>query len=221
MCTAGCIIFGATQLSLEQVQGKRILEVGSYDVNGSLRPIIERWSPTAYVGVDAQSGPGVDVVCFAERLTDAFGVESFDVVVSTGTIEHIRDWRGVIKSIKAVCKRNGTILITTCSRDFPYHGYPYDFWRYEPSDLEHLFSDCLVEALETDRSAPLVFLKAKKPDTFVERDVSSHALYSVIVRRRVRELDEREFEAFQKRYRRRIRLRSIERWVKLLWRRDG
>lgn len=221
MCTAGCVIFGVTQLSAELVQGKHVLELGSYDVNGSLRPIIERWGPGKYVGVDAQPGPGVDIVCRAEQLTKALGAESFDLVISTGTIEHIRDWRSVISNIKAVCKRKGTILITTCTRDFPYHGYPYDFWRYEVSDIAHLFSDCIIEALEMDRSAPMVFLKATKPDTFVERDVSVYELYSIIVQKRVKELGERDLEAFERRYRRRMRLKGVERWVRQLWRRHG
>ena len=45
MCDANCIIFGVHNLSSEEINGKRIIEVGSYDVNGSLRSIVERNDP--------------------------------------------------------------------------------------------------------------------------------------------------------------------------------
>ena len=102
MCNASCIIFGATNLNKEQVEGKSILEVGSYDINGSLRPIIESWAPAEYVGGDIEEGPGVDLVCNVEDIIGRFGKERFDIVISTELLEHVTDWQKVISNIKNV-----------------------------------------------------------------------------------------------------------------------
>lgn len=200
MCNASCIIFGATNLTKEEVKGKRIIEVGSYDVNGSLRPVIESWNPAKYVGVDIEKGPGVDIVCSAEDMIEKFGKESFDIVISTELLEHVKDWTKIISNIKNTCKPNGGILITTRSYGSSYHAYPYDFWRYEVEDMENIFSDCIIEKLEKDRLSPGVFMKAKKPNGFVEKDLSNYELYSIIVNKRVKEIDEKSLKNFQKKY---------------------
>ena len=107
MCHASCITFGAVNLYPEEVKGKRIIEVGSQDVNGSLRPIIESWKPAEYIGVDLVEGSGVDVICDAEEIVERFGRESFDVVISTEVLEHVRDWRKVLSNIKNICRPGG------------------------------------------------------------------------------------------------------------------
>jgi len=158
-------------------------------VNGSVRPLIERFcKPREYVGVDVEPGKYVDVVLPAERLVDYFGPESFDVVVSTEVVEHVFDWRLVINNMKMVLKCGGFIYLTTRSRGFPYHAYPHDYWRYEPSDIARIFRDFEIIRLETDWEAPGVFLKARKPMNWRPVDLSGIALYSVILGRRVREL---------------------------------
>ncbi len=54
MCTIECIMFGAQNLCKEEVAGKRVLEIGSYNVNGSLRQIVKSWGPAEYIGVDIE-----------------------------------------------------------------------------------------------------------------------------------------------------------------------
>jgi SAM-dependent methyltransferase len=197
MCNISGIAFGIKNLSIEEIEGKRIVELGACDVNGSLRPIFELWgNPAQYIGIDINKGPGVDVVCRAENILDVFGKERFDIVISTELIEHVRDWRMIISNIKNVCKPNGTILVTTRSKGFKYHGYPYDFWRYELDDLEVIFSDCEIIAIENDPSAPGVFLKARKPDEFVEKNLEAYPLYSVVVDQGVSELKDLDLRIF-------------------------
>lgn len=198
MCNLSCIAFGVKHLTIKEVRGKKVIEVGSYDVNGSLRPIVESWGePAEYLGVDIEKGPGVDVICNAEDIVEKFGKESFDVVISTELLEHVRDWGKAISSIKNICKPNGIILITTRSYGFGYHGYPYDFWRYELEDMEHIFSDCEILALQSDYRDPGVFVKAKKPAKFVEKDLTGYKLYSVVVNKRVREVTDGDLRDLQ------------------------
>lgn len=185
MCHVSCILFGAKHLKEKEIKGKKIIEVGSYDVNGSLRPLLESYEPEKYVGVDIEKGPGVDVICNAENMIDKFGKESFDVVISTELLEHVQNWKKVISNIKGVCMDGGIILITTRSKGFPYHGYPYDFWRYEAEDMKYIFSDCEILALEKDSQAHGVFIKIKKPNNFIENNLLDYKLHSIITDKKV------------------------------------
>jgi len=196
MCDMNCIRWGARNLTKEEVLGKRVIEVGSYDVNGSLRYIVELLEPAAYIGVDVVKGPGVDRVCSAENLVQEFGKESFDVVLSTCTLEHIRDWKEAISNMKNICKANGIILIIVPSH-WPFHEYPHDFWRYGKEDIRNIFSDCDILVLDEDPQPPsLVYGKMRKPNGFAERELSGYLLYSVIVDKRIGEMDERVLHDF-------------------------
>lgn len=194
MCHVSCIVFGVKNLTKEEIDGKKVIEIGSYDVNGSIRPIIESWKPAKYIGVDIKEGPGVDVVCDAEKILEKFGKESFDVVISTELLEHVKEWRKVISNIKNICKPNGIILITTRSRGFIYHAYPYDFWRYELEDMKNIFSDNKILVMEKDYQAPGIFLKIKKSNKFIENDLSAYKLYNIVVNKRTKEIIDKDFQ---------------------------
>ena len=181
--------FFLRNIDCREFDGKRVLEVGSKFVNGTVRPLIERFcSPKEYIGVDIEPGKYVDVVLPAEKLVNCFGPESFDVVISTELLEHVHDWRIVVNNMKTVLKRGGYIYITTRSRGFPYHAYPYDFWRYEPSDIIKIFRDFEIIKLEPDWEAPGVFLKARKPFNWKPIDLNDIALYSIIISKRTRKI---------------------------------
>jgi len=195
MCNAYCVLFGALNLKREEIQARKVIEVGSLDVNGSLRPLLESFKPKQYVGVDITRGRGVDVLCNAEDLLDKFQRESFDVLISTELLEHVWNWKKVVSNFKNVVKSGGIILVTTRSYGFYYHGYPYDFWRYEIEDMKNIFSDCVIEKLEKD-PAKGVFIRVRKPVDFVEKDLSDYELYSIVVDRRVKQLNERDFRGF-------------------------
>lgn len=183
MCNPACIEFAKRALVAEEVTGRKVIEVGSLDVNGSTRETALALGPSQYIGVDIEVGPGVDVLCDATNLVAWFGEESFHVVITTELLEHVRDWRSVISNMKQILKPEGVIIITTRSIGFAYHGYPYDFWRYELEDMQNIFGDFSVELLESDPRSPGVFVKARKPADFTERDLSSYQLHSIITHR--------------------------------------
>ncbi|MEM4005257.1 MAG: methyltransferase domain-containing protein [Desulfurococcaceae archaeon] len=117
-----------------------------------------------------------------------FGEESFDVIISTEVLEHVRDWRAVINNMKRALREGGVMYITTRSFGFPYHDFPYDFWRYEIEDMRKIFSDFNIMVLKKDPSMPGVFLKARKPEEFKPNDLSDIALYSIILGKRTRKI---------------------------------
>jgi ubiquinone/menaquinone biosynthesis C-methylase UbiE len=208
MCNAYCILFAALNLKKEEIQGKKILEVGASDDSGSVRPLMESYGPSKYVGADIVKGRSVDVVCNAEKLLDYFPENSFDVLISTEMIEHVKNWKVVISNFKKIVVPGGTILITTRSYGFPYHAYPFDFWRYEVEDMKSIFSDCAIEKLEKDPKKG-VFVKVTKPSSFVENDLSDFALHSMVTNRRIKQVSRQELQDFMAREERNRRLRAL------------
>lgn len=196
MCNATGVLFGALNIKKEEIEGKRVLEVGSLDVNGSLRPLMESYNPKEYLGIDIVKGPGVDKICKVEDLIEEMGKYVFDVVISTELLEHVKDWRKAVSNLKNICKEGGIILITTRAIGFRYHGYPYDFWRFETGDMENIFSDCKILALEKDLAQPGTFIKVKKPKNFNEIDLSDYVLYSMILKKKLRTLEEKDVKKF-------------------------
>ena len=181
-----CIMFIAKNITHEEICGKKVLELGSRDVNGSPRYVLQLLKPSEYIGVDIQKGKGVDEVCSVDDIVGKFGENAFDIVVSTELLEHVQDWKTAVSNLKKVSKPNGLLFITTRSKGFNYHGHPYDFWRYELEDFQTLFSDMEIIKLEKDSLRPGVFLKACKPKNFTEKDLSEVALHSMVMDQRIK-----------------------------------
>ena len=163
-------------LPREEVSGAAVIEVGSRNVNGSPRQVVEPLKPAAYIGVDAVPGPGVDIVEDATKLHRldllSFG---FDIVISTEMLEHAFDWRSAVASMKRVTSRlGGLLVITTRSPGFPLHEFPADYWRFTLEDFERIFRDFEILMLERDtqQGHPGVFLKARKPVRWAEACLS-------------------------------------------------
>lgn len=182
--------FSAVHLHGDELRGQRVLEVGAQSYNGGLRPFVMSRDPAEYVGVDISPGPGVDLVCDIADLEKRFGADSFDVVLCTEVLEHVRPWRDAIRNLKAVCRPGGFILLTTRSPGFPYHAYPHDYWRFDLGDFERIWSDFGIDTLESDPLAPGVYVKAHKPEHFVEADLSDLAVYCLPAGERALEVRE-------------------------------
>lgn len=196
MCDSDCFKWATKNLSEKDIRGKKIIEVGSYDVNGSLRYFIELLEPKKYIGVDIVMGPGVDIVCPAEKLVKKFGKNSFDVVISTCMLEHTREWKASVSNIKNICKQNGIIIIIVPSQ-WGFHPYPYDYWRFSKKDLRDIFQDCDIEKLDEDIRPPsLVYAKMIKPRKFFEKNLSSFSIYSMIVNKKIKVLNDKDFNNF-------------------------
>lgn len=142
-----------------------VLEVGSRNVNGSVRPRLWSLGPASYVGVDKIRGRGVDRIVDAVDLVDTFGVEAFDLVVSTETLEHVHDWRAAVRAMVAVTRLGGLLVITTRSEGFPYHEHPGDYWRFSVEEMGRIVEvglGCEALDLRPDPEFPGVFVKARR-----------------------------------------------------------
>lgn len=159
--------FASTALTAKQVRGKRVVEAGACDVNGSVRGAVEALGPASYAGTDMLPGPGVDLVCEAGDLAAELGDDSADVVISTEMLEHAEDWRGAMAGIARVLAPGGLLVLTARGPGFPYHGYPGDFWRFTTGQMDGIAAACGLEVIrcepDPDPASPGVFLLARKP----------------------------------------------------------
>ena len=94
-----------------------VLEIGSYDVNGTARSVFE--GNTSYLGVDLVSGPCVDIVYDGEIL-QLDGV--FDFVFCCEVFEHDKNWTNTFKNMVNYCSTTGVVVFTCASKGRAEHG---------------------------------------------------------------------------------------------------
>lgn len=85
---------------------KRVLDVGSLNVNGTNRILFKKCE---YIGVDVIEGKGVDVVSIAHEYEPD---KPFDVVLSTNALEHDIHYKKTLKKMVDVLKPGGFIFIS-------------------------------------------------------------------------------------------------------------
>ena len=95
-----------------------VLEVGSQDINGSVRSYFNKRSK--YLGVDLGPAKGVDLVVPGQLLELPDGWA--DIAVTTECLEHAREWRGILANMIRTTKAGGLMLITCAGTLRPTHG---------------------------------------------------------------------------------------------------
>jgi len=162
--------FVADALTRIKTQGARVLEVGSYNENGSVRHLFE--DAADYIGIDSRRGPGVDFVMDAHMLEfpqGYFRIETdklFDIVVSTEMLEHDSAFWLSLPEMGRVLKPGGYLILTARGIMFPVHGFPSDYWRFTAESFRLLFAlaNCAVLKIQgdTDPRYPGVFGVGRK-----------------------------------------------------------
>lgn len=115
-----------------------VLDVGSMDVNGTFRPLVEKrgW---AYTGLDIAPGKNVDIVSddlYHYPIED----NSYDVVISGSTMEHVGKIWLWVPELARVLKPGGWLCIHTHWK-FQLHRHPVDCWRIMPDGMALLFDE--------------------------------------------------------------------------------
>lgn len=96
---------------------KRVLEIGSRDINGTVRDVV---SADYYHGIDIVAGPGVDEVADA---TSYRSEETYDAVICCEVLEHLQNKVGIIDTAQeclrgpGCCKHTPGLFIITCATD--------------------------------------------------------------------------------------------------------
>jgi SAM-dependent methyltransferase len=100
------------------VGGARVLEIGSYDVNGSVRALFS--TAGEYIGVDLEHGPGVDVVSFGHHVDHPDG--SYDITISGECFEHDPHWTETFQNMVRMTRPGGLVTFSCASVGRPEHG---------------------------------------------------------------------------------------------------
>jgi len=146
----GKLFFETYTKYLKEESQITVVEIGSQNVNGSLRDVCN--SNFSYIGLDFESGHGVDVV-----LEDAYSLpldsESIDVVVSSSCFEHSEFFWLTFLEVQRILKPNGLFYLNVPSAG-NFHRYPVDCWRFFPDSGKALVSwanrnDYKTELLES------------------------------------------------------------------------
>ena len=106
------------EVNQDLIAGARILEIGSYNVNGTIRDLFS--TASEYTGVDLTDGPGVDLVAFGHELDRPDG--SFDITLSGECFEHDQHWRETFTNMVRMTKPGGLVAFTCASRGRLEHG---------------------------------------------------------------------------------------------------
>lgn len=106
----------------------RIVEIGSQNVNGSIRECFG--SQVEYVGVDFAEAAGVDLV-LDDPYVLPFDTASVDVTVCNSCLEHSEFFWLTFQEMARVLKPGGLCYLNVPSNG-PVHGWPVDCWRFYP-----------------------------------------------------------------------------------------
>ena len=122
-----------------------VIDIGSYDVNGSYRTLFEL-PQIDYRGVDLEAGPGVDIV-LKSPYRFPMPSESVDLIVSGQAFEHVEFFWMTWLEMDRVLKPGGMIFLIAPSRGSE-HRYPQDCWRFYPDGYRALAKFSGSELLE-------------------------------------------------------------------------
>ena len=140
-------------------KGLRVLDVGSFDVNGTYRDLFEGQE---YVGMDIEAGKNVDVVQ-PSLYKFPFPDGHFDVVVSGNVMEHVEFlWLWALE-VDRVLKAGGRMCHVTPHK-IHYHPHPVDCWRVMKDGMACIWQGWMIES----GRSPYLFeeLRMEELDTF-------------------------------------------------------
>jgi SAM-dependent methyltransferase len=149
---------------MNETPSLRVLELGSRRVPGRDSTIMRRFShpSSEYVGCDFQAGDDVDVVADAHILSETFQADSFDMILTIATYEHLaRPWIAT-NEIAKVLRPGGWLYIRT-HQTFPLHAHPHDYFRFSAEALSLLCEDAGLKIVETAYEYPVSLVSFLDP----------------------------------------------------------
>lgn len=148
-----------------ELQAPRVLELGTLQSVPGRSTLHRDWVPHAseFLGTDIEAGADVDLVADLHRLSQVVGAESFDVILSASTFEHLKYPTLAAHEIMKTLRVGGLLFIQT-HQSFPLHGYPSDFFRFSQDALASLFGTSMGFRVEaTDYDFPVRLYSRRMP----------------------------------------------------------
>ncbi len=137
-------IAARVRLALKEAGRGRLLDVGCGE-----KPYRVYRPPhvTHWVGFDVPENPAADIHGHAEALP--FEAQTFETVLCTEVLEHVKDPALVLREVHRVLCAGGHVILTTPFY-WPLHEEPFDFFRFSPYALRHLFSEADLEIVRIE-----------------------------------------------------------------------
>lgn len=126
----------AVKTYLDRGKPLRVLDVGSFNVNGTYKALfaVPGWT---YEGLDMVAGPNVDIVVDADYKWEKVSSGYYDVVISGQTMEHVTEPWSLAAAIGRVCKKEGLAFVIAPHIHL-LHRFPLDCWRVLPDGMSHV-----------------------------------------------------------------------------------
>jgi SAM-dependent methyltransferase len=144
----------------KEMSAPRVLELGTRRLYAERSTRHDFWIPHAseFVGTDLMEGTDVDATADVHRLSEVFGGESFDVVISCSSFEHFKYPQLAAHEIMKTLRPGGILFIQT-HQSYPVHAAPYDYFRFSTEALAALFGTRMgFEVVKTDYQFPVELL---------------------------------------------------------------
>lgn len=133
--------------ALEQFKSDDKLRILDYGCGVS--PYKRFWPNASYIRADYLPGPGLDHILEETGIVPE-NDQSFDLVLSTQVLEHLRKPNAYLAEVLRVLKPGGVFICTTHGV-FPDHGCPYDFQRWTVDGLVRDVESAGLEVFDARR----------------------------------------------------------------------
>ncbi len=149
------------KIYLEKMDNPKILDLGGVKLGNQLsgKDIIKKFKKSfSYYAVDIKPGPNVDITLKNPYFFEEIEKNSFDIVISVSTFEHIEFfWLSYLEILK-VLKQDGVFYLNVPSNGIIHRWYK-DCWRFYPDSGSALinwgkfnnFNNSLLESFTTKK----------------------------------------------------------------------
>lgn len=144
-----------TRAKLDKFLSEHASEKKTLDIGRGNSPYA-RYFPNS-IGMDVVRCKDIEVMADAHVLP--FKDESFEVILATEVLEHLKEPQKAIDEMRRVLKPGGKSVLST-RFIFPLHETPHDYYRFTKYGLEYLFKDWDIIEIqeETDTMGSLAVL---------------------------------------------------------------
>lgn len=107
----------------------KVLDIGSFDMNGTYKELFKEWQNIEYIGCDMTAGPNVDIVLEDVYKWKDIEDSTFDLIISGQVFEHVEYPWLTIKEMERALKPSGFCIVIAPNAGVE-HKAPKDCYRY-------------------------------------------------------------------------------------------
>lgn len=128
--------------------GEKVLDAGAGDCKYKSLFRAADYTATDFLQVDKPYDLGaLDLVC--DLQWTPLAAASYDVVICSQVLEHVREPQQVLRELHRVLKPGGRLWLST-PLFFAEHEIPHDYYRYTRYGLHHLLTSCGFDLLRIE-----------------------------------------------------------------------